>query len=80
MGIELPQSDAPGTLTPGDQAMLISLSYGVLLASTQGDIPPLPEDWRCALLTVEGGGDDAALASMAAEVPDGFSEGEAAGV
>jgi hypothetical protein len=52
MGIKLEQADGAIALRPGDEAVLISLSYGVLLASAQGNIPPLPEDWRFSLLTV----------------------------
>ena len=40
-------------LFPGDEALLITLSYGVLLAWAEGKIAPLPEDWRCFSLTVK---------------------------
>ncbi len=53
MGITLSQSDLSMSLRQGDEALLISLSYGVLLASAQGGIVPLPEDWRFSLLLLE---------------------------
>jgi hypothetical protein len=53
MGVTLSPSDSPLFLRPGDEALLINLSFGVLLAWAEGKIPPLPEDWRCSLLTVE---------------------------
>lgn len=56
LGIALCQSKTRVTLRPGDEALLIGLSYGVLLAWAEGNIPPLPEDWRCLLLTVEAPG------------------------
>ncbi len=46
------------SLRTGDEAVLISLSFGVLLASVQGNFPPLPEDWRCSLLLVESVSDE----------------------
>jgi hypothetical protein len=71
MGITLDQTDTSVALGPGDEAVLISLSYGVLLAWAQGNIPPLAEDWRCSLLTVE---DPAgSLFSSLAEVADDLS-------
>ena len=54
MGISLQQADSSMTLLPGDEALLIGLSFGVLLAWAQGQISPLPEDWRCLSLTVNG--------------------------
>ena len=53
LGIALKQSDTLMTLRAGDEALLISLSFSVLLAWTEGDIVPLDEDWRCLLLEVE---------------------------
>ena len=53
MGITLTPSDGSVSLRPGDEALLITLSYSVLLAWTEGKIPPLVEDWRCFLLTVD---------------------------
>lgn len=52
-GVKLTQSDTSVALRPGDEALLITLSFGVLIAWAEGKIPPLPEDWRCLLLTVE---------------------------
>lgn len=53
MGISLTQSAGPVSLEPGDEALLITLSFGVLLAWAQERITPLPEDWRCILLRVQ---------------------------
>lgn len=52
MGIVLSQSDQSMTLQPGDEALLIGLSFGVLLAWAQGKIPPVAEDWRFVLLAL----------------------------
>ena len=41
--------DVSVALKPGDEALLLTLSFSVLLAWAE-DIPPLPEDWRCVLL------------------------------
>lgn len=53
MGVTLMQSAMPVALRPGDEALLITLSFGVLLAWAEGQITPLPDDWRCAVLTVQ---------------------------
>jgi hypothetical protein len=71
MGITLDQTDTSIALGPGDEAVLISLSYGVLLAWAQGNIPPLGEYWRCSLLTVEGPA--GSLFSSLAEVAEDLS-------
>jgi hypothetical protein len=55
LGATLEQSDAAMALAPGDEALLISLSFSVLLAWAKGNIVPLEDDWRCALLKVEKG-------------------------
>jgi hypothetical protein len=52
IGLPLSQSDASVTLQPGDEALLITLSFSVLLAWAEDNIAPLPEDWRCILLRV----------------------------
>jgi hypothetical protein len=52
-GVRLEQSERSMELHPGDEALLVCLSFGVLLAFAEGDIAPLPEDWRCSLLVVE---------------------------
>lgn len=57
MGIALSRSDVSMSLRQGDEALLISLSYGVLLASAQGEVIPLPEDWRFSLLLLESSAD-----------------------
>jgi hypothetical protein len=57
MGISLLQSAVLVSLHPGDEALLITLSFGVLLAWAEENMTPLPEDWRCALLRVRAPGD-----------------------
>ena len=69
MGTRLVQHDLSASLRPGDEALLLSLSFGVLLAFAEGDIPPLPEDWRCALLVV-GDGADEPLSALVADVSE----------
>jgi hypothetical protein len=53
LGVTLEQADQSMTLQPGDTALLISLSFSVLLAWAEGNIVPLDEDWRCLILHVE---------------------------
>src|SRR3954452_5050219 len=48
----LTQSDTTMTLQPGDEALLISLSFSVMLAWVEGGIIPLSDDWRCLLVRV----------------------------
>jgi len=52
LGVVLAQSDTTMTLQPGDEALLISLSFSVILAWVEGGIIPLSDDWRCLLLRV----------------------------
>jgi len=52
LGFTLSQSDASVALKPGDEALLITLSFSVLLAWAEENIAPLPEDWRCISLRV----------------------------
>lgn len=52
LGYTLSQSDASVALQPGDEALLITLSFSVLLAWAEDNIAPLPEDWRCISLRV----------------------------
>ena len=52
LGFTLSQSDASVVLQPGDEALLITLSFSVLLAWAEDNIVPLPEDWRCISLRV----------------------------
>ena len=54
MQIQLKQADVQMKLAPGDEALLVGLSFSVLLAWAQGNITPLPEDWRCFSLRVKG--------------------------
>jgi hypothetical protein len=73
MQILLKQADMRMSLAPGDEALLIGLSFGVLLAWAEGDIPPLPDDWRCFSLRVkcpEDAQSDPRLA-LAQELPSG---------
>ena len=65
-GISLAQADHAMALRPGDQALLMSLSFSVLLAWAQGQIAPLDDDWRCFLLEVEGAHTEATPASASA--------------
>ncbi len=53
LGVSLVPSDDAMLLHPGDEALLLTLSFGVLLAWAEGNIPPLAEDWRATALTVE---------------------------
>jgi hypothetical protein len=53
MSVTSNQTDISMALGPGDEALLITLSFGVLLAWAEGKILPLQEDWRFFLLTVE---------------------------
>ncbi len=57
MGVTLIQSAVPVTLRPGDEALLITLSFGVLLAWAEGKIMPIAEDWRCVSLSVRAPAD-----------------------
>jgi hypothetical protein len=52
-GCSLEQSETSMSLAPGDEALLISLSFSVLLAWAEGNIVPIDDDWRCLLLHVE---------------------------
>ncbi len=52
LGFTLSQSDASVVLQHGDEALLITLSFSVLLAWAEDNILPLPEDWRCISLRV----------------------------
>lgn len=72
MGITLNQTDMSMALRPGDEALLISLSFGVLLAWAEGKIVPLQEDWRFTVLKVESSaGLSPALARREVELPEG---------
>jgi hypothetical protein len=73
MHIPLKQADRRMRLSPGDEALLIGLSFSVLLAWVEGNITPLPDDWRCFRLRVKGPGDtqpDPRFA-LAQEMPSG---------
>jgi len=52
LGASLDQADQLTAMRSGDEALLISLSFSVLLAWAQGGIAPLEDDWRCLLLRV----------------------------
>lgn len=52
LGTVLTQSETTKTLQPGDEALLISLSFSVMLAWVEGGIVPLTDDWRCLLVRV----------------------------
>jgi hypothetical protein len=66
MNITLTQSATPVALEPGDEALMITLSFGVLLAWTEQRMAPLPEDWRCTLLEVQVRGNVSAFRGVAA--------------
>jgi hypothetical protein len=53
MDVELTPSPSTVSIRAGDEALLITLSFGVLLAWAEQNIEPLPEDWRCTLLRVQ---------------------------
>jgi hypothetical protein len=78
-GVALAQADQPMALRPGDQALLVSLSFSVLLAWAQGQIAPLEEDWRCFLLEVETGAPADVMPAGAAAVEDPPSGSSALG-
>ncbi|HYP06170.1 MAG TPA: hypothetical protein VER03_08020 [Bryobacteraceae bacterium] len=75
LGLELQQADASMTLQPGDEALLLSLSFSVLLAWAEGGIAPLDEDWRCLLLRVDDPasavGSPTAEAALPLSIPSG---------
>lgn len=54
LGASLEQAEQATAMQSGDEALLISLSFGVLLAWAQGNIAPLEADWRCLILRVAG--------------------------
>ena len=74
MGVELTPSPSTVAIRPGDEALLITLSFGVLLAWAEQDIAPLPEDWRCTLLRVQARSEvqhsDTLAAAIGEEVAD----------
>lgn len=76
MGVALTQSDMSMALRAGDEALLITLSFGVLLAWAQGKIPPLPEDWRLLLVTVKAPGEPAPSPMLEVKVAEEFLTGE----
>jgi hypothetical protein len=76
MQILLKQADIRMTLAPGDEALLIGLSFGVLLAWAEGDITPLPDDWRCFSLRVRGPNDDRSGPHLAVEIVQEASSGD----
>jgi hypothetical protein len=64
--VTLTQSAMPVSLEPGDEALMITLSFGVLLAWAEERLAPLEEDWRCILIKVRARDDIAAFSRMAA--------------
>jgi hypothetical protein len=72
-GVRLEQSDGAMQLKPGDEALLISLSFSVLLAWSQGNIVPLQDDWRCLLLKVQDPREDSAPVTLASSEGPGSS-------
>ncbi|MFL6449747.1 MAG: hypothetical protein ACJ746_19005 [Bryobacteraceae bacterium] len=55
MGVELSPSPSAVELRTGDEVLLVTLSFSVLLAWAEQNIAPLPEDWRCMLMRVQAG-------------------------
>ena len=53
MDFALAPSPSTVEIHPGDETLLITLSFGVLLAWAEQNIAPLPEGWRCMLLRVQ---------------------------
>jgi hypothetical protein len=68
-GCSLQQSDKSLTLSEGDEALLISLSFSVMLAWAEGGIAPVTEDWRCLLLQVDQPQRNVSTVSMARSLP-----------
>jgi hypothetical protein len=77
LNMPLVPSDAVLHLKPGDEAVLVTLSFGVLLAWAEGKIAPLPEDWRCLTLTVSSPESGSPLILEAAVVDSEIIEGDA---
>ena len=65
MNVTLTQTAMPVSLEPGDEAPMITLSFGVLLAWAERRMTPPPEDWRCILLKVQARGSVSALSGVA---------------
>jgi hypothetical protein len=76
MGVALAQSDEAVTLRPGDEALLVTLSFGVLLAWVEGNISPLPEDWRCLLVRVRMPAEEPPEPAVEIAVVEDLLEGE----
>jgi hypothetical protein len=66
MNVPLTQSAMPVSLEPGDEALMITLSFGVLLAWAEERMAPLPQDWRCILLKVQARSNASAFSGVAA--------------
>ncbi len=67
MGAVLVQDAETRSLSAGDEALLISLSFSVLLAWAEGQIAPLDEDWRCFTVSVNASREAQPEAVLAAE-------------
>ena len=75
LGVTLEQAAMSMSLQPGDEALLLSLSFSVLLAWAEGGIVPLEDDWRCLLLSVQA--PSAATPSITAVVVEDLTAGQA---
>jgi hypothetical protein len=75
MDVELAPSPSTVAIRPGDEALLITLSFGVLLAWAEQNIAPLPEDWRCMLLKVQARSELQLPNSLAAAIGVEIAEG-----
>jgi len=76
LGVSLVQSEASIALRDGDEAVLIGLSFGVLLAWAEGKIAPLAEDWRCLSLIVQNSSAAPSAPALEAAVVEPISSNE----
>ena len=74
MDNELAPSPSTVAIRPGDEALLITLSFGVLLAWAEQNIAPLPEDWRCMLLRVQARSELQPSNTLAAAIGDDVAD------
>jgi len=74
MEVELPPSPSTVAMRPDDEALLITLSFGVLLAWAEENISPLREDWRCMLLRVQTRSDLQSSNALAAAIGAKFAD------
>lgn len=68
MDVEVAPSPSTVAIRLGDEALLITLSFSVLLAWAEQNIAPLREDWRCTLLRVQARSDLRSSNTLAAAI------------